>query len=448
MTLARLKWTAIAGLVLFALAQDVVRIQISPQIRTTPARILLAGMTVAGGVVLLGLLFQYVRRLHTQLERQNAELLALHRAAVDVYGELELETLLQKAVDAARTLIGARYGAVTVVDREGRVEAFVTSGISAEARRRLGSPPQGRGLLGVVLRAGERLRLRDISKHPLSVGFPPGHPPMRSLLAVPILCESPFLGNLYLAEKEGEAEFSVSDEETLVRFATQAAIAIDTTYLHERMRAGAVAEERLRIAHEMHDGVAQVLAFVNAKTQAIAEYVRSNRAEEAVRQLDQLSSAARETYTDVREGILALRSAGNVGKDLVQAVQDYVRQWQDQTGIAVEFHATEGIRLAPGHETQVLRIAQEALANVRKHAGASRVEIVIERRDREILLEVSDDGSGFDPGDVRRAGPDHFGLATMRERARTVGSELEIQSAPGLGTSVKMRLPAASVGAG
>src|SRR5204862_5198641 len=137
---------------------------------------------------------------------------------------------------------------------------------------------------------------------------PPGHPDMRTLLAVPIGGSSPFKGNLYLTEKGDGRPFTADDEASLVRFATAAALAIDNAHASRGRRLVAVAEERLRIAREMHDGLAQVLAYVNTKAQAVNEFLALGDVDEARRQLDQLAAAAREVATDAREGILSLRS--------------------------------------------------------------------------------------------------------------------------------------------
>ena len=119
---------------------------------------------------------------------------------------------------------------------------------------------------------------------------------MRSLLAVPIQCKGPFRGNLYLSERTDGAPFSREDEETLARFAVQAAVAIDNAHLHRRVRDLAASEERLRLAHEMHDGLAQVLAYVNTKAQAVQGFLRHGKSQEASDQLNQLAAAAREVY--------------------------------------------------------------------------------------------------------------------------------------------------------
>jgi signal transduction histidine kinase len=294
--------------------------------------------------------------------------------------------------------------------------------------------------LGEVLKEGQRLRLRRLGGHPRSVGFPPHHPPMDSLLAVPVVGVSRYRGNLYLTEKRGAAEFTAEDEEALVRFATQAAIAIDNAHLHQQVRGLAAAEERLRIAHEMHDGLAQVLAYVNTKAQAVKEYLRSGSTAEADAQLDQLAGAAREVYTDVREAILGLRSTADPDTDLAEALRRYVESWQDQTGVQADLEVDE-VALPDGVELQLVRIVQEALANVRKHAQARRVEIRLARRGGTVRLSIADDGVGFAPAAPGRRDFPRFGLATMRERVESVGGRIELTSVPGEGTKIVVELP-------
>jgi signal transduction histidine kinase len=445
MKLSRLKWMALAGVAAYVLLLDSIRTQLLPFLASPGARLLLNAVAALGAVFLLGLAFHFVERIHRRSEKRSAELLALHHAALDISGDLDLEVILQKVVDRARVLIGARYGALAVYESGGRIESFLTSGIDADHRRRIGDPPVGKGLLGVVLHEGESLRLPELGRDARSVGFPAHHPPMRSLLAVPIVCQSPFRGNLYLADKREEPEFDAEDEAALTRFATQAALAIDASHLHEQLRGLAIAEERLRLAHEMHDGLAQVLASVNAGTQAVREYLRSGRVAEATTQLDRLAAASRDVYAEVREGILALRSAGASARSdrpVHEILVEYVTQWQDQTGIDARIDVRDGVALTAASELQLLRIAQESLANVRKHSGARKVSLELRQEEESILLRVADDGRGFDPGAAPAGGMPRFGLATMRERAQSIGGRLEIESVPDRGTTVTLRLPA------
>jgi signal transduction histidine kinase len=446
LTLGRLRVLAVLGALVLILALEYVRFLVSPYLVSWKGLALMNAAVFVGVVFLLGAMFSIIGRMQRRLERQNRELLALHTAALDIYRELALEAVLQKVVDQARQLVGSRYGALSVVKEQNRIESFITSGIGDAERARIGPPPEGRGLLGVALREGQRLRTSEISRDPRSVGFPPNHPPMRSLVAVPILCEGPFRGNLYLAEKLGEESFSADDEATLVRFATKAAIAIDHAYLHQQLASLAVAQERLRIAHEMHDGLAQVLAYVNTKAQAVREFLRAGRADEAARQLDQLAAAAREVYSDVRESIIGLRSVSAAGTDwrLAEALGEYVASWQGQSGVACRLRVDAGLRFLPGVELQLLRIVQEALANVRKHAQASHVEVDLEVRDGVLHLVVADDGIGFNPGELGRSEFPRFGLSTMRERGESIGGRFEIGSSPGGGTRIELDLPVAA----
>ncbi|HEX7707411.1 MAG TPA: GAF domain-containing protein, partial [Thermoanaerobaculia bacterium] len=253
MTLKRLKTIAVVMPLAGVIVLEITRFYVIGLV-SWEKRLALDLVLVAAIVVFTAVIFKFLDDMHERLVRQNDELRALHTAGLDISGDLSLDVVLKKVVERARSLVGARYGALSVVDHDQKISSFVTAGISHEQREAIGAPPMGRGLLGIVLRQGQRLRLDDLGRHPESHGFPANHPPMRSLLAVPIPCKGPFLGNLYLTEKENAPRFTEEDEETLVRFAVQAGLAIDNAYLHEQVADLAVAQERLRIAHEMHDG--------------------------------------------------------------------------------------------------------------------------------------------------------------------------------------------------
>ena len=383
-------------------------------------------------------------QLEQRLQRQNRELLELHAAALVVTADLSLDTVLQTIVDRARTLLGTRYGAISVVDQSGGITSFVTAGIDEQLRQTIGDPPHGRGVLGVAIHEGQRLRLDDISKDPRSVGFPPGHPPMRSLLAVPVVCRVPHHGNLYLSEKEDGGGFTADDEEVLVRFADQAAVAIDNAYLYGQVRELGAARERLRIAHEMHDGLAQVLAYVNTKAQVVRVYLRQGKTAEAQKHLDEFAEAARNLYADVRQQILELRTVRPEESGLLASIADYVKGWGQQTGVQVELSLPPAIELVVEHQRQLLRILHEALANVRKHARATQVRVVVEQRaDHSLCLQVRDDGTGFDVAAPPAAAAGRFGLKTMAERAGSIGATVVVTSRPGEGTLLEVTLPRA-----
>lgn len=446
MTLRRLKWLTILAPLVFLTVIEVIRQTISPELfRSWPGYLLLAGVVLLGTLFFAEAIFAVVERLQERLAQQNRELLALHGAGLGILGELNLESVLQLVVDRARGLVGARYGALSIVREGGGIEAFLVSGITPEERALLGAPPVGHGLLGVVLEEGEPLRLEDLARDTRSVGFPPHHPPMRSLLAVPVMSHGHVLGNLYLTEKESAAAFDAEDEETLGRFATVAALAIENARLHRQIQALAVTEERERIAREMHDGVAQVLGYVNTKAQATEAFLRSGQTDRAIAQLDQLAAASRGAYADVREGILGLRTSLGADRTFIETLRGYLEQWQTQSGVAVDLRTEPpeefAPRLSPNGEVQLLRIIQEALANVRKHAGAAHAEVNLMLHEHRLEATVKDDGIGFEPDALGRAAIPRFGLATMRERAEAIGGTLSIESTPGLGTQVAVSIP-------
>src|SRR5712692_3893358 len=302
MDLKRLRWIAVAAPLMIVIALEVIRAATAGEV-PLQTRLVLDAVVVVAFAIFGVVMVRAIGDINEQLKRQNRELLALHSAGLDVAAELSLDAVLKKVVDQARNLVGAKYGALSVVDAEqGRIKSFLTSGITPEEREAIGPPPVGHGVLGVVLHEGQRLRLEDIAKHPRSVGFPANHPMMRTLLAVPITCKSPFVGNLYLAEKENDERFTDDDEKTLERFAVQAAIA-------------------------------QVLGYVNTKVQAANEYLRRGKNEEASGQLRELAVAAREAYGDVREAIVDLRTLPGPQQSFADAMREYINRWKEQTGI-------------------------------------------------------------------------------------------------------------------
>ena len=159
-------------------------------------------------------------------EELRNRLSRLSEASLRITETLDLDTILQGVIDGARSLTGARYGALLVLDDAGRMQDLVTSGMTPEERRRLGALPKGLGLLGYLSEIEGPLRLAEIAGHPSSVGFPEGHPPMKTFLGAPVRHRGERLGNIYLTEKEGGQEFTPEDEETLVMFASQAALTV------------------------------------------------------------------------------------------------------------------------------------------------------------------------------------------------------------------------------
>ncbi|MBX6342052.1 MAG: GAF domain-containing protein, partial [Thermomicrobiaceae bacterium] len=176
-------------------------------------------------------LSQALEERRRRLEQAN-RLESMSDAILAISSELGLETVLRRIVDLAREVAGARYAALGVPGPDGKIATFITSGLSPEEEARIGSPPTGMGVLGLLLREPRTIRLADIRSHPASVGFPPNHPPMTSFLGVPILAHGRALGNLYLTEKQTGREFTEEDAQAVETLARHAAVAIENARLY------------------------------------------------------------------------------------------------------------------------------------------------------------------------------------------------------------------------
>jgi signal transduction histidine kinase len=194
--------------------------------------------------------------------------------------------------------------------------------------------------------------------------------------------------------------------------------------------------------------VAQVLGYVNTKAQAAEVLLQNGQQDRALAQINQLGQAARDAYADVREHILGLRVAGDASREFVATLRAYLETWQEQSGITVtlvtEPETSFDADLPETGELQLLRIIQEALANVRKHAGAKVATVHLTDREGWVEATIEDNGSGFDPDASNRSAIPRFGLTTMRERAEAVGGMLEIETVIGSGTRVTTRIPKAN----
>lgn len=207
----------------------------------------------------------------------------------------------------------------------------------------------------------------------------------------------------------------------------------------------AVMEERERIAREMHDNFGQVLGYINTKAQATLLMCEEQRFSDAHAQIRQLEEATRNAYGEVREAILGLRSTMLLGGGLVPALEQYGQRFAEQAGVELSFRngLPKRVSWSPEVEIQIFRVVQEALANVRKHAGATAVTIEVTPVAAGVEFAVLDDGCGFEDHPEATDDAHSFGLSTMRERADIIAGQLTIQSRDGAGTRVVLRVPSA-----
>jgi len=544
-----------------------------------------------------------------QSTEQLDRLRILIDAGIALSSELSLDALLERIVETAAQLTGARYAALGVVDRAGSgLERFLTTGIDDATQAAIGELPRGRGILGVVIREAQPLRLHEIADDPRSVGFPRNHPPMHTFLGVPIRLRGVSYGNLYLTEKEGGGDFTREDEELTQVLAAQAAVAIENARLYEssvrwlrqleslneignalaahlelepllgivaqrlrelvdarlvlialpdtedalrvaaadgaqadefvgmRLRlgsskAGRVLErarservdsvlddpeidqqaarrmgvstalyvplivrdraigvivahdknggdprfgdddvrlgeslaarasiavdlservtrdavrrvveaqelERKRLARELHDETGQALTSILLGLKSLEQAIGSEEAREGVESLRGLVVS---TLQGVRRLAVELRPSALDDFGLGPALERLVDTHRQDASVEVDLEVRlKGERLPSEVETTLYRIVQEALTNVAKHADATRISILLMRKDEAAVLVVEDDGKGFDLGEIR---PEGLGIAGMRERVGLLGGQLRLEGAPGKGTTLAVEVP-------
>ncbi len=206
----------------------------------------------------------------------------------------------------------------------------------------------------------------------------------------------------------------------------------------------AVLEERDRIGREMHDGLAQVLGYVNTKAQAVREFLKSGESHVAERQIDELVTAAQEAYTDAREVIVGLLMNRVGQRDFRELLGEYIEQFTRRNEIAADLTVSPAWIsqvITPTVQVQLLRIVQEALTNVRKHANADHVKVGLDIEDGQAVIRVEDNGRGFNLSRLLRPDYSRYGLRTMRERAQAIGGRFRIESAIEKGTCIIVWVP-------
>ena len=370
---------------------------------------------------------------------------ALVEATRAIAEVLDVEAVLRLIVESVRNLVHAEYAALGIVDANGLIERFITVGVSPEVRARIGAPPRGHGLLGLIIRERHSYRIPDIGSHPDAYGFPPNHPSMGSFLGVPVVTEGRSVGNLYLTNKRDAAEFSESDQLLVEMFALRAGIAIENARLHEQVQRLAIVEERERIARDLHDGIIQAIYGVALSLEDVPLMMESEP-DEASARVDRAIDSLNLTIREIRNFILGLRSELLHGADLLAGLATLANEFgatgtsEIELDLAIDPELAAGI--PTGHRVQLLQMTREALSNASRHARARRTRIVMNVEEAMLVLRVEDDGIGFDTQAVRSAG--HLGLANLHDRAAAFGGTVSIESTLGAGTTLSIRVPIAA----
>ncbi len=375
----------------------------------------------------------------TDARRQAAGLV---EAGLALAAELDLDALLQRIADVAREVVGADYAAVGVTREDGLLSRFVYSGIDEEMAHLIGDLPRGRGVLGQLIVNGQPLRLREISQHPRSSGFPPNHPPMHSFLGVPIVVRSRIFGRLYLTEKQGDREFSKDDERIAMTLAAQAGVAIDNARLLEEVRDRgeelAVLEERDRISKELHDGVIQSIFSVGLSLQGAMGLLQRDP-DATAKRMDEAIATLDDVVRDVRSYIFALQPKSMEEHGLKRAVEELGRDLEVNALVHAELRMDDRAVAAvpPSGKGELIQAIREIFSNIARHAAAKEVSLECSLSDGRIVITIEDDGVGFDPSQVTRG----HGLSNIEARAEELGGDFQVRARLPRGTIQVLTFP-------
>jgi nitrate/nitrite-specific signal transduction histidine kinase len=381
---------------------------------------------------------------YQEIAQRESEAVSLYRMGTKISASLSMVGLLDCVAEASRELLKVDVGMVGLFDEESQEIIFnAAAGVRAEAHKGIRMPVSpgtpGHALLEgkpVLAEAYDQNNLLHQGSH-----FPDSERTV-SILAVPLQLGNKFMGVIEVMNRN-HRQFTQADAQLLVRLAHPAVISIENAQLYQQLRYLSTLEERDRLAREMHDDLAQILGYLNVRASMVDDLLSSGSIPEAKESLTELKRVARRAYTDVREEIFKLRTTISPGNGFLPALTDYLSDYQVHYGLETKLLCEcDSLADVPDEvATQLIRIIQEALTNVRKHAHASQAFIRFVQEGDRVCIQVEDNGQGFYPDQALEVSHQSYGLQIMRERAASVGGSLSVESKPGHGTCVTVFLP-------
>jgi len=367
------------------------------------------------------------------VQRRERRTRALYDVGLEIVSAQDLTRVLQQVTADACTLVGARAGALCLVNEsDGSLVLAQTAGDTS-----------------VIFNVGGNggNAVTTSARVPLIGGAEPACASRMSANGAHCLRSHLIVGNTVVGElcvaHDVEGPFSEDDRRLLAGLADMAAIAIHNSRLRDRERQVAILEERDHLAREMHDTLAQVLGYLHLKSATIRKRLESGDVARAAEEVQEMQDLAHEAYVDVREAILGLRETVAPAGGILGGLRQYLQKFSRQSGIDARLYVPASVTggLAPEAEIQLLRVVQEALTNVRKHAEATTAAVRIDNEGAQLRVVIEDDGRGFDSSRVDRDEGRSFGLRSMKERMERAGGSFGVESSPGNGTRIIVLLP-------
>jgi signal transduction histidine kinase len=386
-------------------------------------------------------LFGETQRLLKETEQRAIELSIINSVQQGLASKLDVQSIYDLVGEKFREIFDAQVVMISTYDDQTNT---VEHRYAVEYGRRVNSPgphPPG-GFRSQIIQSRQPLLVNsNVAQLAAQLGQPtlPGTITPKSWLGVPMIVDNHVTSILSVQNVEHENAFDESDIRLIQTFAASMSIALENARLYEQARQLAILEERQRLGRELHDSVTQSLYGINLYAEAAAGQLAMGKDEQLRQSLSDIQLTAQESLADMRLLIYELRPPVLEQEGLVRAIQNRLFSVENRAG--VKFNVTSNLesRLPPATEEGLYKIAHEALNNVLKHANAKNVQVSINRDQASIILEITDDGIGFDPAAAIQKG--RLGVISMRERAQLQGWTLSLESGPGAGTQIRVEVP-------
>jgi len=401
------------------------------------------GIVTVGAYLFSRFVFRIVQQKEQEILRHNRELAALNTVGAVLNESLDLDTVLNRSLDKVLEVTGADAGEVFLWDdRKEELVQIAFRGIFPQAFREIIRFKRNEGLPGTAAEKDRTIVVDNLADDPRFLRKQVSDAGFHSFAAVPLRSKGSVVGVMDIAWLQPDV-LSDKDVDLLGVLGNQIGIALENARLYAQLREMSTLEERQRIAREMHDGLAQELGYLHIKISELEQDVGTEPPEANRRQLAHMKAVVDKAYEDVRQAIFGLRMMVSRGLGFVPTLTEYLHDFSEQTDIKIELQIADPsiIDLAPQAEVQLIRIVQEALANIRKHSRARRAWVSVTAENGTATITVGDNGCGFEPDSHRSPSKSSFGLQAMQERADLVRGSLEVTSKPGQGTEIVVRLP-------
>jgi len=401
--------------------------------------LVILGAVAGGAFAFSSFVFATLARLEREVRERNRRLALLNAVASQASESLDLEEVAGVVASNVKSALGATAVAVTMrAEDEGELKVVAQAGLPPGVKRSDGTLGAYDCECRKALALGETVVISDSRLSASCSALLPKA--AGACVSAPIRSKGNNIGAL-LVIRSPNGGFTRDEIDLISALGSQIGPVLQNAQLFSNTGAIAILQERQRVAREVHDGLAQTLGYLNVQMGIVEHLLARGEVEKAQSELDTMAKVTREAYEDLRQSIADLRMPVAPAGSLRRTLREYVERFSLQTGIPCHFegHRGSAASLPAVAEVQLIRIVQEALANVRKHAPNAEVWVAVTSNARAVSVEVRDSGPGFDPAAVPPGG--RFGLKTMKERAESVGGKLTIDSRPGAGTRVHVVIP-------